>query len=130
MKKKKKERKFNRKRDQRRALRKALAVALITRGRIKTTLAKAKELRPFIEKLITKAKKQDIAAMRYLLHFLTKKSAQKLIKDIAIQMKDRPGGYTRIVKLSSRRSDGAKLAFIEFISYNQNIEHEKSTKSK
>ena len=76
MRKRKKGRKFARKKDQRRALRKTLAGSLIEKQRIKTTLAKAKELRPFIEKLVTHARKQDVAAMRHLLRHLPKKNRQ------------------------------------------------------
>ena len=130
MKKEKRERKFNRPRDQRRAFKKSLAVALISRGRIQTTLPRAKELRPFIEKLITKAKKQNLAALRYLLRFLPKKNAQKLIKEIAPQFKDRPGGYTRIIRLSRRKSDGAHLAFIEFVNFRQDQKYGQKAQTK
>ncbi len=115
MRKRKKGRKFARKKDQRRALRKTLAGSLIEKQRIKTTLAKAKELRPFVEKLVTHARKQDITAMRYLLRYLPKKSAKKLLDNIAPKFKDRPGGYTRIIKIGMRKSDSAKLAIIEFV---------------
>jgi len=115
MRKRKKGRKLARKTDQRRALRKTLAVSLILKGRINTTLAKAKELRPFVEKLVTRAKKQDLTAMRLLLRYLPKKSAKKLMDKIAPQFKDRPGGYTRIMKIGRRKSDSARLAIIEFI---------------
>jgi large subunit ribosomal protein L17 len=119
MRKRKKGRKFARKKDQRHALRKTLAGSLIEKQRIKTTLAKAKELRPFVEKLVTHARKQDIAAMRYLLRHLPKKSAKKLLDNIAPKFKDRPGGYTRIIKIGTRRSDSAKLAIIEFVLSNK-----------
>jgi len=125
MRKRKKGRKFARKRDQRRALRKTLAGSLVEKQRIKTTLAKAKELRPFIEKLVTHARKQDVAAMRHLLRYLPKKSAKKLLNNIAPKFKDRPGGYTRIVKIGARKSDSAKLAIIEFVLEDK----EESTKS-
>ncbi len=125
MRKRKKGRKFARKKDQRHALRKTLAGSLVEKQRIKTTLAKAKELRPFVEKLVTHARKQDVAAMRYLLRYLPKKSAKKLLNNIAPKFKDRPGGYTRIVKIGARKSDSAKLALIEFVLENK----EESTKS-
>ena len=126
MRKRKKGRKFARKKDQRRALRKTLAGSLIEKQRIKTTLAKAKELRPFIEKLVTHARKQDVAAMRYLLRHLPKKPAKKLLDNIAPKFKDRPGGYTRIIKMGARKSDSAKLAVIEFVLPNK---EELATKS-
>ncbi len=115
MKKRVKGRKLHRKKDQREALLKSLARELILRERIKTTEARAKELRPFIEKLITKAKKQDLASFRALLSLFDKEIAKKLFKDIALRYKDRPGGYTRIIKLGTRKGDGAKVAIIEFV---------------
>ncbi|TRZ81892.1 50S ribosomal protein L17 [bacterium] len=125
MRKRKKGRKFARKKDQRHALRKTLAGSLVEKQRIKTTLAKAKELRPFVEKLVTHARKQDVAAMRYLLRYLPKKSAKKLLNNIAPKFKDRAGGYTRIIKIGTRKSDSAKLALIEFVLENK----EESAKS-
>lgn len=112
-----KHRKFGRVRNQRRAFLKALAVNLILKGKIKTTLARAKSLRPFIEKMITHAKKSGAshAAYAILNKFLPKPAAQKLIKDIAPKYKARNGGYTRIVKLESRKGDEAKIAYIEFV---------------
>jgi len=115
MRKRKTGRKLARKRDQRRALKKSLAVSLVSKKRIKTTLIKAKELRPFIEKLVTKAKAGNLAATRHLLRYLPKESVKKLVNEIAPQFQERPGGYTRIIKLGRRKSDNAKLAMIEFI---------------
>ena len=125
-------RKFNRKRDQRRALMKGLAVNLIENGRIKTTLAKARELRPYIEKMITKARTGKTSSLRLLLKFLPKKSAFKLLKNIAPKFKDVPGGYTRIIKAGQRKSDGAAIGIIEFAYkvIEKNETSEKSTKTK
>jgi len=115
MKHQKKGRKLKRERDQRKALIKNLAENLILKERIKTTEAKAKELKKFIEKKITKAKKQDLASYRHLRRFFSEKACQKLVKEIAPLLKERSGGYTRIVKLGERRGDNAKMALIEII---------------
>lgn len=115
MRKRKKGRKLHRKKDQRKALLKSLAREMILKERIKTTEARAKELRPFIEKLITKAKKQNLSALRVLLSYFDESTAQKLFKEIAPRYKERKGGYTRIIKLGQREGDSAKMAFIEFV---------------
>lgn len=110
-------RKFGRTRDIRAALMKSLAFSLIKKGRIKTTEAKAKSLRPFIEKLITIAKKQNLTARRLLLSRLynNKEAAEKMLKDISPKYAERAGGYTRILKLGRRKSDASKIALIEFV---------------
>jgi len=111
-----KTKKFHRKRDQRRALFKILAHHLIMKERIKTTTAKAKYLKRKVEKLVTKAKKQDLATLRLLISRLPKKSAYKLYYEIAPRYQERPGGYLRVVKLPLRRlKDGAELSIIEFV---------------
>lgn len=115
MRKRKSARKLSRKRDQRKALLKGLASSLILHERIKTTEAKAKEARPFVEKLITRAKKGDLAARRAVLAVLGPKSAKRLMDELAPRYKKRPGGYTRIIKLGARKSDGAKIAIIELV---------------
>ncbi len=92
-----------------------LAENLVLRERIKTTQARAKELSPFIEKLLTKAKKNDLQGRRIILRSLSEKATQKMIEEIAPRYKDRAGGYTRVLKLEPRRSDGAKMAFIELL---------------
>jgi len=122
-------RKFARERDQRRALKKSLAVGLITRETIKTTLARAKELRPFIECLITKARVGDIAAFRYLLRYLPRAAASKLFKEISPKFKDVSGGYTRIIKAGKRKTDCAPLGIIEF-AYKNIDKHESSKETK
>ncbi len=112
----KKGRKFGRERGQRRAFLKSLAANFIQNGRIVTTEARAKELRPFVERLITYAKKQNLAGLRLLLSKLPKAAAFKLFQEIAPRYTDRSGGYTRIIKHSQRRkNDGAKKATIEFV---------------
>jgi len=115
MNKQKKGRKFNRKTDQRRALLKTLATSLILKGKIKTTEAKAKELSPFIEKRITKAKNGGVATMRYLRTYFSEKTAKKLMEEITPKYKERQGGYTRIVRMGQRKSDSAKMAIIELL---------------
>lgn len=115
MRKRKSGRKFGRERDQRNALMTHLAGALIANGKIKTTEAKARELRPYVERLITKAKKGNLAVRRDLGRSLTARQVKTLVDDIAPRFTSRPGGYTRITKLPSRKSDGAKQAIIELL---------------
>ena len=115
MKKQKKGRKFNRKRDQRRALMKSMARSLILNGRIETTEAKAKELSPFVQKKITKAKKGGLSAKRELLKDFSNRVVKKLIEEMAPLYKKRHGGYTRIIKTGVRKKDSAKMAIIEFV---------------
>lgn len=110
-------RKFGRTKSQRQALLKGLMLALIAHGRIETTEAKAKELRPMIEKMITKANVGTLASRRLVtsrLYNLTAE-AKNLIDNIAPKYKGKPGGYTRITKLPRRAGDASKMAVIEFI---------------
>jgi len=115
MRKRKKGRKLSRKRDQRKALLKALVSALILRERIQTTEAKAKEISGLTEKFITRAKKGGIANRRILLKFFSPNITKKFIGEIASRYQGRAGGYTRILKLGQRKSDGAKMAIIELV---------------
>jgi large subunit ribosomal protein L17 len=110
-------RKFGREKNQRNALMKSLALNLIVREKIKTTEPKAKELRPYIEKLVTKAKVNNVANKRIVVSrlFGRSKEAKKLFDTIAPRYADKKGGYTRIIKLGARKSDGAKMAVIEFV---------------
>lgn len=110
-------RKFGRKKNGRVALLKSLVLSMIVREKIKTTLAKAKELRPVIEKLVTRAKKGDLAGRRIVLARLYNRNPEtkKLFDKIAPRFKNRSGGYTRITKLGKRLSDGAEMAQIEFV---------------
>ncbi len=94
---------------------KGLATALILKGRIKTTEAKAKELKPFIERQITYAKKGSLTGRKLIAKTFAPKIAQKLFRDIGPKYKDRQGGYTRIIKSGQRSGDGAKMAIIEFV---------------
>lgn len=109
-------RKLGRVRKTRQALLRSLAVNLIRDGRIKTTEAKAKELRPFIERLITHAKTDTLTARRLVAKKLGDGyKGRKLFTVIAPRMTDRPGGYTRIIKMAPRRNDQSSLAIIEFV---------------
>lgn len=109
-------RKFGREKNQRVALLKGLALSLIKEEQIMTTEAKAKELRPYIEKMVTKAKKPTVAVLRTLgAELYNKRVSVKKLVELADKYKDRNGGYTRVVKLPPRLSDGAKMAVIQFI---------------
>jgi len=109
-------RKFHRERDQRTALIKGLADSLIVHSSIQTTLPKAKELVPYVEKLITKAKKGDLAARRQLIADLqTVESAHRLMDEIAPKLKGRNSGHLRIEKEGFRRGDHAELARVSFV---------------
>ena len=110
-------RKFGRNKTQKRALLNSLALNLIVRGKIKTTEPKAKELRPFIEKLITRAKKGDLATRKLIISKLSNRSSEvkKLFEILTPKYADKKGGYTRVLKLGARKSDGAKMAIIEFV---------------
>ena len=106
-----------------------MAGALIEHGRIRTTLPKAKELRPYIEKLVTRAREDSLHNRRTVMKHLrmhdkaSKRKAgektvvQRLFEEVAPRFADRPGGYTRIVKLGPRPGDAAPMAFIEFVDY-------------
>ena len=103
--------------EQKLALMRSLAKALIERGAIETTEAKAKELRPFVEKLITKAKTGTLHSRRLTgRHVPHRETADKLFKDVAPRFATRKGGYTRILKTGHRKGDGAEMARIELIS--------------
>ena len=110
-------RKFGRVRKVRKALMNSMALNLIVRGKIKTTEPKAKELHPFIEKLVTIARKDNLANRKSVNSKLSNRvpETKKLFEIIAPKYAERSGGYTRITKLGARRSDGAKMAIIEFI---------------
>lgn len=108
-------RKFGRETIQRKALQKALVTSLIEHGRIKTTLAKAKTLRGISEKLVTFARKGDMASRREVAKILSPKTVVKLFTEIAPKYVGRNGGYTRVTKAGQRKSDGAEVAYIEFI---------------
>lgn len=109
-------RKFSRMRGQRRAFIKGLEQNLIMENRITTTEARAKEIKPKVEKLVTLAKNNNLASMRLLLTRLPKEAALKLYYEVAPRYKERKGGYLRIIKTSDyRKRDAAKQAIIEFV---------------
>ncbi len=110
-------RKFGRNKNQRHALMKGLMLSLIAHERMETTEAKAKEVRPMIEKMITKANVGTLASRRMVISRLYNLNAEasKLIDVIAPKYKGRTGGYTRITKLPRRQGDASKMAVIEFI---------------
>jgi large subunit ribosomal protein L17 len=109
-------RKLHRERDQRRALIKGLADSLIKYESIETTLPKAKEIVPYIEKLITKAKKGDLHNRRLIIADLqTIESAHKLVDELAPKMKGRTSGHVRIEKTHMRRGDNAQMAKVSFV---------------
>ena len=108
-------RKFGRERDQRKALLNGLAVALIEHGSISTTEPKAKDLRPYVEKLITKAKVKSLHSRRQIIDSIHNiEAAHKLVDDIAPKI-TRQSGYLRITKLENRRGDNAAMAKISFV---------------
>lgn len=99
-----------------------LSVSLIMHKRITTTLAKAKALKKYVEPLITRAKSDTTTSRRVVFRYLQNKYAVKeLFGDIAAKVGDRPGGYTRIIKLGSRQGDAAELAFIELVDFDENM---------
>ncbi|OGY24199.1 MAG: 50S ribosomal protein L17 [Candidatus Woykebacteria bacterium RBG_13_40_15] len=109
-------RKFSRDTNARKALLKNLANELILHERITTTQARAKSLRPFLEKLVTKSKNNTLSTRRLLISRLGLQNAVgKLLDVIGPIFKERPGGYTRIIKLPSRTGDNAEMAVIEFV---------------
>lgn len=109
-------RKFGRERDQRAALLKGLVSSLIQYGKIETTLPKAKEIVPIIEKLITKAKKGDLAARRAVIASVsTHEIAYKLFDEIAPQLTKRSSGHVRVTRTRLRVGDNAQLASVEFV---------------
>ncbi|MDX1294728.1 MAG: 50S ribosomal protein L17 [Sulfurimonadaceae bacterium] len=109
-------RKLGRTSSHRAALLKNLSIALIENGKIETTLPKAKELRSYVEKLVTAARKGDSNAHRAVFAALQDKEAtKKLMNEVAPQFAERNGGYTRIIKTRIRRGDATTMAFIEFV---------------
>jgi large subunit ribosomal protein L17 len=111
-------RKLGRDSAHRKALYANLASALIEHGRIRTTEAKAKEVRPIVEEMITLGKRGDVAAQRQAVAFLRSKSvAHMLFAEVAPRFADRPGGYTRVVKIGPRQGDAAPMAYLELVDY-------------
>jgi len=109
-------RKLGRPSDQRRAMLRAMTTYLLENGQIKTTYARAKEVAPIAEKMITLAKKNNLAAYRQVLAYVNKEDvAKKLFDQIGPKYADRNGGYTRVIKTRIRRGDAAPMAIVEFV---------------
>ena len=109
-------RKLGKPTDQRLAMLRAMTTALLEEGQITTTYARAKEVAPMAEKMITLAKKNDLAAYRQALSFITKEDvAKKLFDKLGPQYADRNGGYTRVVKIGPRRGDAAEMAVVQLV---------------
>lgn len=107
---------LDRKNGPRKALLRNLATSLVLYENINTTLAKAKALRPIVEKLISKGRVKTLTARRQLLQVLTIESAvNKVLEELGPRYATRPGGYTRIIKLGTRQGDGAEIAQIQFV---------------
>ena len=122
---------LSRKSAHRKAMLANMASSLIEHKRIKTTLAKAKALRSYIEPLITKSKNDTTHSRRVVFSYLKQKDAiTELFTEISTKIADRPGGYTRIIKLSNRLGDNAQMAFIELVDYNDDYVTDKPKRKK
>ncbi|HUI29124.1 MAG TPA: 50S ribosomal protein L17 [Candidatus Acidoferrales bacterium] len=122
-------RKLKRTASHREALMESLATSLILYKQVRTTLAKAKEMRSFIEPLITKAKSDGVPARRQVARFIKNRDAVKILfSEIAPKVMERAGGYTRVVKLGQRHGDGGEVAIIELVDFNAADEAEKRRK--
>jgi large subunit ribosomal protein L17 len=111
-------RKLGRDASHRKALYANLTGSLIEHGRIRTTVAKAKEVRPIAEQMITLARRGDVHARRQALAYLRSQDVvHKLFSEVAPRFADRPGGYSRIVKLGPRQGDAAEMAYLELVDY-------------
>jgi large subunit ribosomal protein L17 len=109
-------RKLGKPTDQRMAMMRAMVTYLLENGQIKTTVSRAKEVAPVAEKMISLAKKNDLASYRQALAVITKEDvAKKLFQEIGPKYESRNGGYTRIVRIGPRRGDAAEMAFIELV---------------
>lgn len=113
----------------RKALLANMATSLIIHKRIKTTTAKAKALRKYVEPLISKAKNDTTHSRRIVFSYLkNKESISELFGPVAQKVGERPGGYTRILKMMNRKGDNAEMAIIELVDFNENLLKETSTK--
>ena len=109
-------RKLGKTSDQRRAMLRAMTTYLLENGQIKTTYARAKEVAPIAEKMITLAKKNNLASYRQVLSYITKEDvAKKLFDEIGPKYADRNGGYTRVLKMGPRRGNAAEMAIIQLV---------------
>ena len=109
-------RRLGRRSDQCKAMLRAMVTYLLENGQIKTTLPRAKEVAPLAEKMITLAKKNDLASYRQALSFITKEDvAKKLFSELNLKYQGREGGYTRVVKIGPRRGDAAEMAIVQLV---------------
>ena len=109
-------RKLGRSSDHRKAMLRAMVTYLLEKGKIETTVTRAKEVRSMAEKMITTAKQDNLHSKRQVYSFITKESvAKKVFDEIAPNYKEKNGGYTRIVKIGPRRGDAAEMAIIELV---------------
>ena len=109
-------RKLGRTTDHRKAMMRAMVTFLLEKGKIETTVTRAKEVRSYAEKMITVAKQGDLHSKRQIFSFVTKEDvAKKLVDEIAPRYKERAGGYTRIIRIGPRRGDAAEMAIIELV---------------
>jgi len=109
-------RKLNKPADQRMAMLRAMVTYLLENGQITTTLSRAKEVAPLAEKMISLGKKNDLAAYRMALGFISKEDvAKKLFSELATKYANRAGGYTRIVRVGARRGDAAEMAIVQLV---------------
>jgi large subunit ribosomal protein L17 len=126
--------KFNhlgRKSAHRKAMLSNMASSLIMHKRIRTTLAKAKALRGYVEPLITKSKDDSTHSRRVVFSYLQSKEAvTELFREVSVKVANRPGGYTRILKTGNRLGDNAEMCFIELVDYNENLLKEAKPKAK
>ena len=108
--------------DHRRAMLANMAISLIEHKRITTTLAKAKALKKYVEPLITRSKNDTTTSRRVVFRYLQNKYAVKaLFGEVAEKVANRPGGYTRVIKLGTRQGDAAEIAFIELVDFDENM---------
>lgn len=121
--------KLNRSRSHVKSLMSNIASSLILHDQIKTTVTKAKRLRPYIEPLVTKAKNQNLSSFRYLLSILKSRKVVRRLFEVAQRCKTRPGGYTRIMKAGYRYGDSAPMAYIEFVDHQLNFDQASSETS-
>lgn len=122
---------LSRKSSHRKAMLANMATSLILHKRIETTLAKAKALRTYIEPLITKSKEDTTHSRRVIFsHLQSKEAVTELFRDVSVKVANRPGGYTRIIKLDNRLGDNAEMCMMELVDFNENMLGDKQVKAK
>jgi len=107
--------------NERKALFKTLASSFVISERIETTEAKAKAIKPYVEKLVTKARKRGLDARQFIQPFLSKEATEKMVTDMSVRFAKREGGYTRIIRLGHRFSDNAPLVMMEWVEKKPNL---------